>query len=169
MLPQSSNALARPHFTFPNPYKSKFYLPQLYQLIKFYDSLFHVTIIIPATLICPCFFRKTSLIQLQIPAACIIFLCHLLCLYRSLNISGIRPGLMVTSLSSTLTLTSQLTQLRPFISVWVLTFWGEVILHWIMVRKPWLKCIDWLQVQTKQKKSIILNHLAEDMGWLWEY
>ena len=46
--------------------------------------------------------------------------------------------------------------------LWVLTFWGEVVRHRIMVREPWLNCTNWLQVQTKQKKSITLKHLAED-------
>ena len=46
--------------------------------------------------------------------------------------------------------------------LWVLTFWGEVVRHRTTVREPWLKCSDWLQAQTKQKKSMTLKRLAED-------
>ena len=45
---------------------------------------------------------------------------------------------------------------------WALTFWGEIIRHRINVREPWLTCTDWLQAQTKQKKSVTLKRLAED-------
>jgi len=45
---------------------------------------------------------------------------------------------------------------------WVLTFWGEVVRHRISVREPWLTCTDWLQAQTKQKKSVTLKCLADD-------
>ena len=53
---------------------------------------------------------------------------------------------------------------QTFYPLWVLTFWGEVVQHRILVREPWLKSMDWLQVQTKQKKSIALKHLAEDVN-----
>jgi hypothetical protein len=45
---------------------------------------------------------------------------------------------------------------------WVLTFWGEVVRHRVSVQEPWLKCSDWLQAQTKQKKSMTLKSLTDE-------